>query len=161
MVTKLATFVTLSLFWVVLSGMFDAFHLTLGLISSMLVTLTSHHLLFYGGKKRSWLMGTLNVARYLPWLLWQIIIANLQVTAIILHPRILQRIDPCLIRFRSRLARPIARVTLAQSITLTPGTITVDLHDDQFTVYALTRAAADSLPGEMERRVGLALDGAL
>jgi multicomponent Na+:H+ antiporter subunit E len=49
-------------------------------------------------------------------------------------------------------------VTFAQSITLTPGTITVDLHDDEFTVYALTRSAAEALPGEMERRVGRAFE---
>ncbi len=160
MATKIATFVTMLLFWVLLSGMFDAFHLSVGVLSCLLVTLFSHELLFYGDKKRSWLHGTLGVVRYFPWLFWQIVVANLQVAYIVLHPRMLDLIDPRLIRFKTFLKRPIAKVALAQSITLTPGTITVNIDEDQFTVYALTRSAAESLPGEMERRVGKALEPA-
>ena len=48
MKAKLATFVVMLIFWVVLSGMFDAFHLTLGVISCLLVAHFSHDLLFYG-----------------------------------------------------------------------------------------------------------------
>ncbi|MEZ4485333.1 MAG: monovalent cation/H+ antiporter complex subunit F [Syntrophotaleaceae bacterium] len=73
--------------------------------------------------------------------------ANLEVAYVVLHPRMLDLIDPHLVRFKTRLKQPIARVAFAQSVTLTPGTITVDLDDDQFTVYALTRSAAESLPG--------------
>jgi multicomponent Na+:H+ antiporter subunit E len=67
-------------------------------------------------------------------------------------------IDPHLFRFDTTLKRTISKVTLAQSITLTPGTITVNIHENQFAVYALTREAAQSLPGEMERRVAKALE---
>ncbi len=49
-------------------------------------------------------------------------------------------------------------MTFAQSITLTPGTITVGLYEDEFTVYALTRSSAESLPGDMERKVARALE---
>jgi multicomponent Na+:H+ antiporter subunit E len=156
--TKLATFVTMLAFWILLSGMFDAFHLSLGVVSCLLVTVFSHELLFYGEKKRSWLRGTVGVALYAPWLFWQIVLANLEVAYIVLHPRMLDRIDPRLIRFKTFLKRPISKVTFAQSITLTPGTITVHIHEDEFTVYALTRSAAEALPGEMERRVGRALE---
>ena len=145
MATRIATFITMLLFWVMLSGMFDAFHFSLGVICCLLVTLFSHELLFYGEKKRSWILGTLGVARYFPWLFWQIILANLEVAYIVLHPRMLDLIDPCLICFKTRLKRPIARVAFAQSITLTPGTITVSIDDDQFTVYALTRSAAANM----------------
>ncbi len=158
MATKIATFFTMLLFWVMLSGMFDAFHFSLGVVSCLLVTLFSQELLFYGGKKSSWLLGTLGAMLYFPWLFWQIILANLEVAYIVLHPKMLDMIDPCLVRFDTRLKRPIAKVAFAQSITLTPGTITVNLDENQFTVYALTRSAAESLPGEMERRVGKALD---
>ena len=160
MATKIATFITMLLFWVMMSGMFDAFHLSLGVLSCLLVTLFSHHLLFYGEKKSSWVLGTLGVVLYFPWLFWQIILANLQVAYIVLHPRMLELIDPHLVRFKTRLKQPIAQAAFAQSITLTPGTITVSIDDDQFTVYALTRSAAEDLPGEMERRVGKALDSA-
>jgi multicomponent Na+:H+ antiporter subunit E len=70
----------------------------------------------------------------------------------------LDKMEPQLIRFKTRLKSNFARVTFAQSITLTPGTITVSLQDDEMTVYALTRSAAESLPGEMERRIARALE---
>jgi multicomponent Na+:H+ antiporter subunit E len=158
MASKIATFITMLTFWILLSGMFDAFHLSLGVISCLLVTWFSHELLFYGEKKQSWVRSTLGMITYLPWLFWQIIVANLEVAFIVLHPRMLDLIDPRLIRFKTFLKRPISKVTFAQSITLTPGTITVHIHEDEFTVYALTRGAAEDLPGEMERRVGRALE---
>jgi multicomponent Na+:H+ antiporter subunit E len=155
---KTATFFTMLTFWILMSGMFDAFHLSLGVVSCLLVSLFSHQLLFYGEPKRSWLQNFLGMMLYLPWLFWQVVVANLEVAYIVLHPRMLDLIDPRLIRFNTCLKRPISKVTLAQSITLTPGTITVNIHEDEFTVYALTRSAAEALPGEMERRVGRALE---
>ena len=95
---------------------------------------------------------------YLPWLFYQIILANIEVAWVVLHPRMLEKIDPHLVRFRTSLKRPISKVTFAQSITLTPGTITVNIDDDEFTVYALTRSASEALPGEMEARIGRALE---
>ena len=154
MKTKVATFVIMLIFWVVLSGMFDAFHMTLGVICCMLVAYFSHDLLFYGDAKSTWGRGLLGVITYLPWLFYQIILANLEVAYVVLHPRMLDKIDPHVIRFKTKLKRPISKVTFAQSITLTPGTLTLDVHRDQITVHALTEAGARALEaGEMYRRV--------
>ncbi len=161
MKAKLATFVAMFTFWVVLSGMFDAFHLTLGVISCLLVAHFSHDLLFYGDNDQSWVRGLWGFITYVPWLFYQIIIANLQVAYVVLHPRMFELIDPHVIRFKTKLKRPISKVIFAQSITLTPGTITVSIHDDEFSVYALTRNASESLPGEMETRVARALESDL
>jgi multicomponent Na+:H+ antiporter subunit E len=158
MKAKLATFAVMLSFWVVLSGMFDAFHLTLGVICCLLIAHFSHDLLFYGDNKHPWGKSLLGFVTYLPWLFYQIILANLQVAYVVLHPRMFEMIDPHVIRFKTRLKRPISKVTLAQSITLTPGTITVSIHEDEFSVYALTRSASDALPGEMEARVARALE---
>ncbi len=158
MKAKLATFVAMFTFWVVLSGMFDAFHLTLGVICCMLVAHFSHDLLFSGDDDQSCVRGLLGFVTYLPWLFYQIVIANLQIAYVVLHPRMFELIDPHVIRFKTKLKRPISKVTFAQSITLTPGTITVSIHDDEFSVYALTRSASDALPGEMEARVARALE---
>lgn len=154
---KFATFLVMLAFWVVLSGMFDGFHLTLGVVSCLLVAHFSHDLLFYG-EQRAWVRDLLGVVLYLPYLFKEIVLANLQVAYVVLHPRMLDLIDPQLVRFKTSLKRPISKVTFAQSITLTPATITVSIDDDEFTVYALTRAAAESLPGEMEARVAAALE---
>jgi len=161
MKAKLATFVAMFTFWVVLSGMFDAFHLTLGVISCLLVAHFSHDLLFYGDDDQSWVRGLWGLNHLFAWLFYQIIIANLQVAYVVLHPRMFELIDPHVIRFKTKLKRPISKVTFAQSITLTPGTITVSIHDDEFSVYALTRNASEALPGEMETRIARALESDL
>lgn len=158
MKAKLATFAVMLFFWVILSGMFDAFHLSLGVICCLLIAHFSHDLLFFGDGKYSSIKSLLGMLAYLPWLFYEIVLANLQVAYIVLHPRMYDLLDPHVIRFKTKLKRPISKVTFAQSITLTPGTITVSIHDDEFSVYALTRSASDSLPGEMEDRVARALE---
>ena len=158
MKAKLATFVIMLSFWVILSGMFDAFHLTLGVVSCLLVALFSGKMLFEDLRVELRARQIFRMIAYGPWLLWEITLSSLQVAYIVLHPQMLDKMDPQLIRFKTRLKSKFARVTFAQSITLTPGTITVSIQDDEMTVYALTQGAADSLPGEMERRIALALE---
>ena len=158
MKAKIAAFIIMLSFWVILSGMFDGFHLTLGVISCLLVAHFSGKLLFEGLKVEVRVKQIFGMLAYGPWLLWAIVLSSLEVAYIVLHPRMLEKMDPQLIRFKTKLKSKFARVTFAQSITLTPGTITVSLQDDEMTVYALTRSAADSLPGEMERRIALALE---
>jgi multicomponent Na+:H+ antiporter subunit E len=154
---KAATFFIMLTFWTVMSGMFDAFHFSLGILCCLLIAFFSSDLLFPEPGK-PWLKETIGIIRYMPYLLWQIFLANLQVTYIVLHPRMLDKIDPHLFRFETKLKRPISKVAMAQSITLTPGTITVNIYEDQIAVYALTREAAAALPGEMERQVAKALE---
>jgi multicomponent Na+:H+ antiporter subunit E len=167
MKTKVATFFIMLAFWVVMSGMFDGFHLSLGILCCLLVAHFSHDMLFTetADSQQHWLRDIVGVALYLPYLLWQVLLANLQVAWIVLHPNALEMIDPHIFRFYTKLTRPLAKVTFAQSITLTPGTITINIYrdpagekPDQFAIYALTKEAAASLPGEMEDRVARALE---
>ena len=158
MKAKIATFIIMLSFWVILSGMFDGFHLTLGVISCLLVAHFSGKMLFEGLKVEVRVKQIFGMIAYGPWLLWAIVLSSLEVAYIVLHPRMLEKMDPQLIRFKTKLKSNFARVTFAQSITLTPGTITVSVHDDEMTVYALTQNAANSLPGEMERRIARALE---
>lgn len=140
-----------------MSGMFDAFHLTLGVLCCLLIAFLSADLLF-GPEFKVRFSQVTGMIIYLPWLFWQILVSNLYLTYLVLHPRMLEMIDPQLVRFRTRLKGPFAQVTLAQSITLTPGTITVSLDNGEFTVYALSAASASDLPGEMEDRLIAALE---
>jgi multicomponent Na+:H+ antiporter subunit E len=91
---------------------------------------------------------------YVPWLIWQIVVASLQVAAVVLNPRM--PIDPALLRFKTELPNTSAKVILGNSITLTPGTITVQIKGDEFLVHALMEASSsgivdDSLPGEVAK----------
>ncbi len=77
-------------------------------------------------------------------------------TFVVLHPKM--PISPCLVRFRISLPHALARLTLATSITLTPGTVTLDVQDDEFLVHALTASNARALcpqegSGAIQRRV--------
>ena len=148
----LYTFLIMFGFWILLSGKFDLFHLTLGVLSSALVTFLSADLFMYDqGKNR--LSTGIRFLLYIPWLLYQIVLSTLHVTFLALHPKMKDRIDPTIITFKTKLKTNIAKVALANSITLTPGTITIRIEGQVFYVHAISRKAAAGLPGEMEERL--------
>ncbi|MFH1566672.1 MAG: Na+/H+ antiporter subunit E [Gemmatimonadota bacterium] len=90
--------------------------------------------------------------RYAPWLVWSVVKSNLDVARRILSPGL--PISPRIVQVRATQRTDLGRAVLANSITITPGTVTVDLEGSLLTVHALTEAAAqDLLTGEMDRRV--------
>jgi len=149
------TFIILFVFWIFLSGQFDIFHLSLGVISCVLVSRISGNLLFSEKRIRSaYPWEVLRFLTYLPWLLYQIVLSNIHVAYLVLHPKMLTLIDPHIIRFKVKLKTDIGLTTFANSITLTPGTITVLIHEGSFYVHAINQKVADDLlTGEMEDRV--------
>ena len=89
---------------------------------------------------------------YTFWLLGQIVVANLDITKIILNPEMPMR--PRLLLVKTTQQSEVGKVIYANSITLTPGTVTLDVRDDQLLVHALTEAsAAGVLSGDMDARV--------
>ena len=150
-------FIFLILFaaWLVLSGLFDAFHVSLGLVSCALVTWWSSD--YWFGDRSIGLADRVGQATrlpgYLAWLSWQIILANIHVFKLSLSPRMRELIEPQIVCFRSGLRSDFEKFVLAQSITLTPGTVTLRIEDDLFTVHAISEEAAESLKGEMAERV--------
>ena len=93
----------------------------------------------------------LGALTYWPWLLWEIAKAGWDVTKIILHPDL--PISPELIRVPASQRTDLGRVIYANSITLTPGTISVETDEETILVHALTRAGAEGLEsGDMDRR---------
>jgi len=149
----LYTFLIMMGFWILLSGKFDLFHLTLGVLSSGLVALLSTDILMHDTKNNDRLGIAFRFICYVPWLLYQIVLSTLHVTFLALHPKMLDRIDPTIVTFKTKLKSNIAQVALANSITLTPGTITIRIEDGVFYVHAISRKAAAGLPGEMEDRL--------
>jgi multicomponent Na+:H+ antiporter subunit E len=136
------------------SGLFDAWHLSLGVISCIIVTYISHDLLFEREKfQKKDITETIRFIKYIPWLLYQIVLANVHVAKVSLHPRMNDLIDPHIIKFKTKLKRDMSLVTFANSITLTPGTITILIRDEYYFVHALDMKVAGDLPGEMEERV--------
>jgi multicomponent Na+:H+ antiporter subunit E len=159
----MALSLVLFIFWTILSGKVDTKHLIIGLISALTITWICRPLLRLPSQIKA---GEIHFAFDLPygklfvyvlWLLKELVKANIEVALIVLNPRM--PISPQIITFKKSMTNPVAHVVLANSITLTPGTITVDVQDDVYTIHALTESGALSLSpvdgeGEMPAHVG-------
>ncbi|MAS95684.1 MAG: cation transporter [Verrucomicrobiales bacterium] len=146
-------FTLLFTLWVVLSGLLDAFHLTLGVISCGLVTWLSGDFLF---SDRSSSLAvrfrqSIRMISYCGWLLWQIVLANIQVFRLAFGPK--SDLQPQIVRFQTNLQTDFEKFLLANSITLTPGTVTIKILGDTFYVHAISDTAAAGLDGTMENKI--------
>jgi len=151
----MVTFILLLIFWIFNSGIFDVWHFGLGTICCALVAYMSSDLLFkFKGISKDKTNEVINFFVYLPWLLYQIVLANIHIAYLALHPRMPKMIDPHIIKFKTRLKKDLSLTTFANSITLTPGTITVLIKDGYYYVHAIDRVVAEALPGDMEVKVG-------
>ena len=131
-------------FWIILNGRFTVEIFVLGLIFSAAVyafvckfmglTLRKE-VIFW--KHTGW------VLQYLAVLLKEIMLANLTVLKIVLSPK--ENVHPVLVSFESPLKNEVLQVVLANSITLTPGTITVRLHENKYEVHCLDQSMAQGL----------------
>lgn len=145
-------YILLLSFWLLLSTYLDWFHLTFGLISTLLVSLFTYDMVFVNEDRGNNFKKLIRFISYLPWLLYQIVIATVDVTKRVLDPKM--PIDPAMITFDSVLKTDLSMTFLANSITLTPGTVTVHIDDNTFLIHALTKESADDLlEGTMERKV--------
>lgn len=155
-VSLIISFISLMLFWVVMSGFLDAIHLTLGVLSVAGVLLFNYQLKkhrFYADD-----MDNLEELRYFRaiyyffWMVYQIILAGFHVIGVIMKPSM--PIETSIIKFRVDLPSSHAKMILGNSITLTPGTLTIDIEGDLFTVHALDAVSYKSLQNdEMPRQV--------
>jgi multicomponent Na+:H+ antiporter subunit E len=153
-VNRLLTFLLLLVTWVIFSGVIDVFHLSLGVISCGIVTWLSSDFLFQNDGKglHTRFVEAGRFIGYGLWLMWQIILANIHVLKLALASNN-REMRPQVIRFRTSLQSEFARYVFANSITLTPGTITLSVEGDEFVVHAISKKVAEELPGEMEKRV--------
>jgi multicomponent Na+:H+ antiporter subunit E len=159
----------LMLFWIVLTGSWDIQHLLVGAAVVALslyiwVRLVPQPPPGVPGRSgavirrpgdvpaRTWLAAVWLLAGYLVMMLGELVRANWRVALIVLNPKL--PIAPQFYSYAPPVESPWARVLLANSVTLTPGTLTVELDENEFLVHALTPEAAQSLPGwSAERRI--------
>jgi multicomponent Na+:H+ antiporter subunit E len=146
------TFILLCIIWLIWSGHYDAKMLMFGLFSCLCVLFITLRMDNHD-ETRHFDIGTiLRSIFYLPWLSYKIFRANIDVARIILHPDL--PIDPRLVRLKASQKSELGQVIYANSITLTPGTITLDLREGRLVVHALTKEGeTELLQGEMDRRV--------
>ena len=143
--------VALYVFWILMSGYFTAFLLSAGFGSALAVAWLARRMYALDHESHPSHLGPAAVA-YWPWLMKEIWKSGLAVSRIILSPRL--PISPTLVRFKPHQDSTVGLVTHANSITLTPGTITVQAARDEFLVHGLTRDSAQgAVDSEMDRRV--------
>ena len=140
-------------FWILLSGEFNLISLASAVISCALVSCVSHDLLIGDADIRAGAGRIFRFIKYLPWLMWQIVLSNIDLVKRTLHPKM--PIDPCVIEFDTDLKSDVGITILANSITLTPGTITIDAtQEGRFIVHAIAKEPAEGLmTGDMQARV--------
>ena len=137
--------------WLLLSGHYTFFLLTLGVASIVLVLVIALRMDVVDQEGHP-VHLTFTALLYWPWLGWQIVKANIDVARRILAPGL--PISPTVVKVKASQKSEVGKVMYANSITLTPGTISMRLEGDEIEVHALTREAAEELlQGEMDRRV--------
>ena len=137
--------------WLLLSGIYTPLLITLGAFSSVLVAWIAYRMDVVDHEgfpiHLSWKALT-----YWPWLIWEIIKANIDVSRVILKKEI--SVQPILFRTAADQKTELGQVTYANSITLTPGTVSIAVGEGMIDVHALTQEAANDLKsGRMNKRV--------
>lgn len=142
---------TLFGFWLAMSGMFTPFLLAMGAGAAVAVALLATRMQVADREGHPVHFGLAAPAYWL-WLGGEIAKSGFGVARVILDPRL--PISPTLVRLAPSQKTSVGLVTYANSITLTPGTVTVEADHQTFLVHALTReGAAELAAGEMDRRV--------
>lgn len=139
-------------FWLVISASLAWTDLVLGLALSLLLGWWSVSFLWAGDAPRLSLREAAVMLRQTPGFGWQVFLSALHVARVVLDPRL--PIQPRLMTCRTRLRRDISRIAFAQAVTLTPGTLTVDMRGSDFLLHCLDEASAERiLDGSLERQV--------
>lgn len=147
----LAMSILLAVFWLINSGHYTPLLLCF-MVVSVLFVVTLCHRMDVVDKESQPLNLTFTIPGYWLWLIKEVVVANIAVTRCVWQGN--QSIKPQLIKVTAHQKTDIGKVIYANSITLTPGTVSIDLQDNIITVHALTDdSAADLLTGEMDRRV--------
>ena len=148
--------ISLMTFWVIMSGFYDVIHLSMGVFSVALVLYLNYNLrsvrFFEDDMNDIKELNFIRAIYYVFWMLLQMIKAGFHVAFILIRPSMPTKLQ--MMQFRVNLPNAHARMILGNSITLTPGTLTVDIVDDLFTVHGLDDSSFEGiLNDEMPHQV--------
>lgn len=143
--------------WLLWSGIYKPLLLALGLFSCFLTIYIKHRMDYFATDLFALRFGRRLLGFWL-WLGKEVVKSSLDVARIVLSPSL--PISPKVVRIKASCEHPVDQAILANSITLTPGTLALDVYKGEITVHALTQAGADELErGEMDQRVFALRDG--
>lgn len=148
---SVSLFICLYLFWLLLSGFFTPFLLSAGAGCALAVVWFARRMDVVDAEGHPIQLGPRALV-YWAWLFKEIAKSAWDVSRIILDPKL--PISPTMVRFKPTQRTDVGLVIHANSITLTPGTITIEAGPDEFLVHGLTRGGAEAvMDSEMDRRV--------
>lgn len=137
--------------WVLWSGQFQPLLLVLGAFSCLLTAYLTRRMGYFDNEVFALRFG-LRLFSYWAWLAREVLRSSIDVARVVLDPRL--PISPQTIEIKASATHPVDQAILGNSITLTPGTLALDVHRGKIQVHCLTQAGADDLmSGEMDRRV--------
>ena len=140
-----------AIIWLLLSGHYTLLILSLGLLSVLTVTWFVWRMDRVDGEL-AFLPMRPRLLYYLLWLMWQVVLANIDLVRRIWDPTL--PIRPTWQRLDIKVSSPLAKMLYANSITLTPGTLTTDVREDHFMVHSLTTEGIDELrKRRMEKQI--------
>ena len=141
----------LSIVWLLWSGMFKPLLLGLGVLSCGLTMYVLQRMGYFGNETFAFRYSP-RLLGFWAWLGKEVVVSSLEVARVVLAPRI--DVQPQTVKLDVSDLDPVDQALLGNSITLTPGTLTLDVHDGGMLVHALTaQGAAGLAAGEMQRRV--------
>ncbi|MCO4757521.1 MAG: Na+/H+ antiporter subunit E [Oceanospirillaceae bacterium] len=143
--------VVLSIFWLLLSGIINPLLLSFGALSVVVVLFVLRRMDEVENESRQ-ISTSLRLIRYLPWLIGQIFSSAIHVTKLIWGTP--DKVSPAIAKISAKNVPQSSRVLYANSITLTPGTLSVDLEEGEVTVHALHKSSIEELKkGDMEKKI--------
>ncbi len=132
------------LFWIAITASFNWQSLIIGALAALLVTGFNSEELISPEERASF--SVQNIVRYCRFIfefLMAVLVANFQVAALVLNPRL--PIEPGMVTIKVNLKKDFNRVFLANCVTLTPGTLTVLCNEDDMFVHVLTPKNGEDL----------------
>lgn len=154
---KLSAFIVFLVLWLVLTG-FNLEELVVGAGVSLILSLLVGQVIGYDLKVKDLLTLVKYVVLYMPLFIFKLIQANLQMAKIVLDPKL--PIKPGFVTIKTGLKRDISKLSLANSITLTPGTLSVDLAEDTLLIHWVQvngdneEAMKEEICGSFEKTLG-------
>ncbi|MBQ8802982.1 MAG: Na+/H+ antiporter subunit E [Tyzzerella sp.] len=134
--------------WIIFNGKVTVEITILGIVIAALVFAFVCKFMDYSlQKEKDFYKKIMFLLAYVVLLVKEIIIANLAVIHLVLARN--EVVEPIIVKFRTNLRSETLRVILANSITLTPGTITVSLEEDELTVHCLDKSLAEGMEDSM------------
>lgn len=131
--SRLLVFILSFLVWVGMTSIRDIQEILAGLVVALLVTLLAGHFLLTTEKQKHLFHRLLMAIIYFFKFLWEMVKANIHVAYLVVHPGV--PIKPGIVRIKSNLTKDAAITVLTNSITLTPGTLTIDVNPETKDIY--------------------------